>query len=148
MIKIGASHEPPHRPGVGASRQPKTVRPRSLALCLPVMWWQQVRAVCGGRQRRRGIDPLLERRDAGDVVDALGLQLHELFPPNMNGSPPLKRRGMLTAGQALEVIAFECLLAWTAAFNLANGHALTAEDLGRLSIAVQRIQALAIEVRS
>ena len=119
--------------------------------------WRCACPSCGGNKSALSVgvgndDAVLIRCwkgcDAGDVVDALGLQLHELFPPNMNGSPPLKRRGMLTAGQALEVIAFECLLAWTAAFNLANGHALTAEDLGRLSIAVQRIQALAIEVRS
>ena len=82
------------------------------------------------------------------VVDAMGLRLQDLFPPKLTGSPPLQRRGMLTAGQALDVIARECLLTWTAAFNLANGHALTEMDLGQLMIASRRIQALAIEVRS
>jgi hypothetical protein len=82
------------------------------------------------------------------VVDAMGLQLHDLFPPKLTGSPPLPRRGMLSAAQALEVIARECLLTWTAAFNLANGHALTAMDLEQLMIACRRIQSLALEVRS
>ena len=54
---------------------------------------------------------------------------------------------MLTAAQCLEVVAFECMLVSTAAFNLANGHALTAGDLERLSIAVQRIRHLADEVK-
>ena len=82
------------------------------------------------------------------VVDAMGLRLQDLFPPKLTGSPPLQRRGMLTAGQALDVISRECLLTWTAAFNLANGHALTEMDLEQLMIASRRIQALAIEVRS
>ena len=82
------------------------------------------------------------------VVDAMGLRLQDLFPPKLTGSPPLQRRGMLTAGQALDVIARECLLTWTAAFNLANGHALTEMDLEQLMIASRRIQALALEVRS
>ena len=119
--------------------------------------WRCACPACGGNRSALSVgigndDAVLIRCwkgcDASAVVDALGLHVHELFPSNMNGSPPLKRRGMLTAGQALEVIAFECLLTWTAAFNLVNGHALTADDLGRLSIAVQRIQALAVEVRS
>ena len=97
---------------------------------------------------------LLLRCFAGCTVDevacAVGLDLSDLFPlrPNGHGVPAPRRRGLLTAGQALEVIQFECLLTWTAAFNLANGHTLTADDLERLSIAAQRIQSLATEVRA
>lgn len=86
-----------------------------------------------------------------EVVAALGLGLHDLFPqaaPSVHSSPPLRRHGMLTAAQALEVIGFECMLTWTAAFNLANGHALTAEDLDRLGVAAKRIQIIASEVRA
>jgi hypothetical protein len=54
---------------------------------------------------------------------------------------------MLSAGQCLDVIAFECALVWTAGFNLANGHALTPEDLERLQWAATRIQGLIREVR-
>ena len=86
--------------------------------------------------------------DAATVAGALGLQLHDLFPQQLTGSPRLRRRSLLTAGQCLDVVSFECLLVSTAAFNLANGHALTMNDLERLSIAVGRIQALAAEVRA
>lgn len=82
------------------------------------------------------------------IAGALGLELSELFPPkDMHASKP-RRIGMLTAGQCLDVIAFECALIWTAGFNLANGHALTAEDLDRLNIAATRIQGLVREVRA
>ena len=86
--------------------------------------------------------------DVDAVVAAMGLQLHDLFPPKLTRSQPLRRRAMLTAGQALDVIALDCMLTWTAAFNLANGHALTADDLDHLMSAGKRIQWLASEVRS
>lgn len=89
--------------------------------------------------------------DAHEVAHALGLELADLFPPRPSaggGAGPARRRGLLTAMQALEVIEFESLLTWTAAFNIANGHALTADDLGRLAVAAERIQAVAVEARS
>ena len=121
--------------------------------------WRCVCPSCGGNKSALSVgigddDAVLIRCwkgcDAAAVVGSLGLQLHELFPPQLSGhgSAPIRRRGMLTAGQAMEVTAFECLLVWTAAFNLANGHALTADDLERLGIAAQRIQSLAAEVRA
>jgi hypothetical protein len=85
---------------------------------------------------------------AEEVAGALGLELGDLFPPHESHGAPLKRRALLSAQQCLDVIAFECLLTWTAAFNLANGHALTPEDLQRLAIAGSRIQALAAEVHT
>ena len=121
--------------------------------------WRCVCPSCGGNKSALSVgigddDAVLIRCwkgcDASAVVGSLGLQLHELFPPQLSGhgSAPMRRRGMLTAGQAMEVTAFECLLVWTAASNLANGHALTADDLDRLSVAAQRIQSLAAEVRA
>lgn len=84
------------------------------------------------------------------VLAAAGLDLAVLFPPKSAdagaGTSPRRRR-LMTAGQALEVVQFECLLVWTAALNLANGHALTHDDLQRLDIAARRIQALAAEAR-
>lgn len=121
--------------------------------------WRCVCPSCGGNRSALSVgigddDVVLIRCwkgcDAAAVVGSLGLHLHDLFPPKLNGhgSAPMRRRGLLTADQALEVTAFECLLVWTAASNLANGHALTSDDLGRLSIASQRIQSLAQEVHS
>ena len=90
--------------------------------------WRCVCPSCGGNKSALSVgigddDAVLIRCwkgcDAAAVVGSLGLQLHELFPPQLSGhgSAPMRRRGMLTAGQAMEVTAFECLLVWTAAFN-------------------------------
>jgi len=121
--------------------------------------WRSACPVCGGHNRSTlsvGVG------DAGVVLvkcfksgcgpeaiaQALGLALEDLFPPRGSSGPPLKRRRMVPAHQALEIVAFECLLVWTAAFNLANGHALTTEDLERLSVAGSRIQAIVQEALS
>ena len=85
---------------------------------------------------------------ADEVAGALGLELSDLFPPRETHGAPHKRRALLSAAQCLEVVAFETMLVGTAAFNLANGHALTADDLQRLGVACGRIQALAAEVRA
>jgi hypothetical protein len=82
------------------------------------------------------------------IVRALGLELHELFPPKQGHAGKPRRIGLLTAGQCLDVIAFECTLVWTAANNLAAGHALTPDDLQRLSVAAARIQGLVREART
>ena len=88
----------------------------------------------------------------GDGVDellaAIGLTTADLFPRSMAGSAPMRKRGLLTATQALDVLAFESSLVRLAASNLAGGHVLTTVDLERLSIAAARIAALAVEVRS
>ena len=55
---------------------------------------------------------------------------------------------MMSLRQAVDLIEFECMLVWTAAFNIANGHALTTDDLERLAIAGQRIQATIDEARA
>ena len=88
----------------------------------------------------------------GDGVDellaAIGLNVSDLFPRSMAGSPPLRKRGLLSAGQALGVLEFEAALVRLAAQNLANGHALTEADRERLNVAAARIGALAVEARS
>lgn len=85
---------------------------------------------------------------ADEVAGALGLDLQDLFPPRESHGAPHKRRALLSAAQCLEIVAFETMLVGTAAFNLANGHSLTADDLQRLGVACGRIQALAAEVRA
>jgi hypothetical protein len=87
--------------------------------------------------------------DVEEVVTALGLIMSDLFPSDPGASAlPLPRRRMLSAHQCVEVISFECLLTWTAALNLANGHVLTSDDLTRLSTAAHRIESLVQEVWS
>ena len=82
------------------------------------------------------------------IVASIGLNVSDLFPERLTGSAPMRKRGLLTAGQALDVVAFECSLVRLAASNLAGGHVLTPGDLERLSIAAERIGAVAVEVRS
>ena len=120
--------------------------------------WRSRCPSCGGNKSALSVgigenDSVLLRCwkgcDVQAIVSALGLSLADLFPRFEGvGSPPLARRRLLSATQCVEVIAFECLLTWTAAWNLANGHALTPEDLGRLSTAAGRIQEMVREVRS
>ena len=122
--------------------------------------WRCACPSCGGNKSALsigvGVDDAVLLRcwkgcDVEAVVAALGLDLHDLFPPalpNGNSFPAPSRRRLLSAAQALDLIQFECLLTWTAAFNLANGHALTADDLDRLGVAARRIQTLASEVRA
>jgi hypothetical protein len=89
--------------------------------------------------------------DIGQVLAAMCLEMADLYPRSDGpggGSPPLRRRAMMSARQAIDLIEFECLLVWTAAFNLANGHALTADDLSRLAVAGRRVQAAIDEVRA
>ena len=88
--------------------------------------------------------------DAEQVARAIGLELNDLCPPRLTdrGSRSLKRRGMLSARQALDVIENETTLVWTAAANMANGYTLTANDRQRLNTASARIQAVCDEVRA
>ena len=73
-----------------------------------------------------------------NVVEALGLALEDLFPPNADRAP-FERRSLITASQALELLADEALLVATAAGNVSNGIRLTAQDRQRLFAAAGRI---------
>ena len=89
--------------------------------------------------------------DVDRITAVLGLELSDLFPPKLGagqGAAPARRRGLITARQALDVIERELMLTWTAAFNLANGHALTADDLMRLDVAVVRMKDVLKEAQS
>lgn len=121
--------------------------------------WRSRCPSCGGKNRSKlsiGIgenDSVLLECFAGcdveQIANAIGLELVDLFPSctPRQGSGPLNRRRLLSAQQAMEVVEFETILVSTAAFNLANGHTLTVDDLSRLAVAAERIVALAREVR-
>lgn len=121
--------------------------------------WRAACPACGGSNRSAlsiGVgdaEAVLLRCWKGcnveQVTQALGLELHELFPGERSpgaGSRPLKKRRLLGAIQAMQLLEFETMLVWTAAFNLANGHALKPDDLDRLAVAAHRITTLAQEV--
>jgi hypothetical protein len=86
--------------------------------------------------------------EAHEVVGALGMAMHDLFPPSGNASPPGRVRGLLPPRQALELIDHEANLVAVAALNAANGVTLTDADRARLVQAANRINYLLCEVRA
>lgn len=84
------------------------------------------------------------------VVGALGLELHDLFPPKPPGSgggtSPMKRRRLLTAGQALDLLHAEALVVFVVACDMRDGRPVSDVDHDRLVDAVARVQAMAEEV--
>lgn len=75
-----------------------------------------------------------------DVVAALGLELHDLFPTSDRPvNAPKKIAKVLTAGQALELLADESLLVAVAAGNVAHGVQMHQADTDRLMVAAGRI---------
>ncbi|HEU4457773.1 MAG TPA: hypothetical protein VFR90_01460 [Methylibium sp.] len=86
-----------------------------------------------------------------EVAGAVGLELHDLFPPRTaagGGSAPLKRRRMLTAGQALDLLDEEMTLAWVCAADLAEGRPLDAVTRERLLLGAARVSMLRSEARA
>ncbi len=81
--------------------------------------------------------------EVGAVVAAMGLQLHELFPPrDVPPGAPKRAARLLTAGQALELLASEATLVFVSAATLLNGRTLTVADKNRLIESVSRINFL------
>ena len=81
--------------------------------------------------------------EVGAVVAAMGLELHELFPPReVSPGAPKHTAKLLTAGQALELLANEAALVFMSAATLLNGRALTETDKNRLLESVSRINFL------
>ena len=82
------------------------------------------------------------------IVASIGLSVSDLFPERLTGSAPMRRRGLLTATQALDLLTFEASLIRLAGQNLASGHALTEADRERLNTAAARVAAMHDEVRA
>jgi hypothetical protein len=87
--------------------------------------------------------------DVEQIAQALGLDLVDLFPaldrPG-GGALPLKRRRMLSATQALDVLHDESLVVWVIATDVHAGKPVGEADHERLTRAVARIGALRAEV--
>ena len=83
------------------------------------------------------------------IVAALGLELHELYPPNPRAYPPdsaqtraqTKQRlpRLLTAAQALALLRTEAWLVSACAGNLANGMPLSDAERQRLLQSAARV---------
>lgn len=87
---------------------------------------------------------------ADQVAQALGLELAELFPPKPQAAggvhSPIKRRRLLTAGQALDLLDGEMMLAIVCAADLSEGKALDDDTHGRLRLSAARVAMLRDEV--
>lgn len=85
------------------------------------------------------------------VAGALGLELSDLFPPRPSpgyGGEPIKRRRLLTAGQALDLLDSEILLTIVCASDMARGEPLDEETRDRLLKSAARVAMLREEVHA
>jgi len=81
--------------------------------------------------------------ETAEIVASLGLELSDLFPPrDKRTGTPKKIANLLTAGQALELLATETLFVAVAIGNFFHGMTLTQVDIDRLTTAAGRIALL------
>lgn len=80
------------------------------------------------------------------IVGALGLDVGDLFPPKDTHAQPLKRRSMLTARQALDLLQAESLVVFVVASDVHRERQVSDANWLRLRDAAARIQALGQEV--
>lgn len=78
---------------------------------------------------------------AGEVLAAVGLDFSALYPPRPLGDRTAPENRPFSAADALRCIAFEALIAATAASNLSRGESLNESDRARLWTAAVRINA-------
>lgn len=81
--------------------------------------------------------------DIGEIVAALGLELHDLFPDRLDApgpDRPHRERRPFNPADLLRVLAFEARLTHLAARNLLAGKRPTHADVDRLRLAADRIE--------
>jgi hypothetical protein len=84
------------------------------------------------------------------IAQALGLELCDLFPPktDSHGTPKPRRVGLMSAGQAIELIRAEFNTVWMVLASLKSGTDITADDLDRAVSAADRVEMLCKEYAS
>lgn len=76
-----------------------------------------------------------------EITGALGLDMADLFPPRETPpNAPKRVARLLTAGQALELLADESNLIAVTAANIGNGVLLTQDDIDRALLSAGRVQ--------
>ena len=85
--------------------------------------------------------------DVSQVAQSIGLELHELFAPKPNSiSEPMRRRRLLTASQALDLLDAEIGLTRLCASDMAKGETLDDATRERLMLAAARVTMMRDEV--
>lgn len=121
--------------------------------------WRAACPVCGERNRSTlsvGIGDngavLLKCWKSGcgpdDIAAALGLELTDLFPAREAQAGPMRRRRLLSAQQALDLLHDEAQLIALSAANVGHGVELSDADRARCLTAAGRIAHLQDEVQS
>lgn len=80
------------------------------------------------------------------VLSAIGLKFDDLFPERTEFQSPLKKRRLLTASQALELLHYESLIVSIVAYDIGVRKQFKPEDLDRVAKAYGRIAVLRSEV--
>ena len=86
-----------------------------------------------------------------EVAHAMGLELQDLFPPKPDagrGATPIRRRRLLTAGQALDLLDAEIGLTLLCASDLAKGETLDEPTRERLLLSAARVSMMRDEVHA
>ena len=77
---------------------------------------------------------------AAEVLDALGMEFSELYPPKITGDYLPKPRKPWNASDVLTALALEVLVAWNCAKQMATGEPLNEQDRERLLLSAIRLQ--------
>ena len=122
--------------------------------------WQCACPVCGGRNKatlsiglgNTGVVLLKCWKDGCDpaaIAHAVGLEITDLFPPkpdNGHRTAAVKRRHLITASQALEVLEREIELTIVCASDMANGRPIDGPTRDRLLRGAARVALIRDEV--
>lgn len=83
---------------------------------------------------------------ATEIVQSIGLEMHDLFPESPGGRPALAPREKWITQDVISALGEECMVVVIAASALSAGKKLTEEDNQRLLVAARRFHAAAREV--
>lgn len=119
--------------------------------------WRAACPVCGGANRSTlsiglGDSGAVLLRcwksecDAEQIAQAAGLQIGDLFPPRESFGKPARRRRLVSATQALDLLQREALVVFAVACDMQQRRAISSADFDRLASAASHIQALGAEV--